>query len=143
MVIMLGTADGEARSFFKESDIGDVDGDGAPEILDGWGQPIQFLRWAPGFAAESELMSGDPAEDHDPYDVFRQDPRAFRLSPLIWSAGADGISDIRATNNYSQLIDPYEPTQYGLLGEARDSETDGDGEENWQDNIHNHIRDVK
>jgi len=34
---------------FAASDVGDVDGDGMPEILDAWGRPIEFLRWAPGF----------------------------------------------------------------------------------------------
>lgn len=34
--------------FFKPSEIGDVDGDGRPEILDPWGVPIEFIRWAPG-----------------------------------------------------------------------------------------------
>jgi hypothetical protein len=29
------------------------------------------------------------AADHDPFDVFRIEPRAFRLVPLIYSAGGD------------------------------------------------------
>lgn len=35
--------------FFAEGEIGDTDDDGMPEILDAWGMPIRFLRWAPGF----------------------------------------------------------------------------------------------
>ncbi len=39
----------EARRQFRASEIGDSDNDGFPEFLDGWGRPIFFLRWAPGF----------------------------------------------------------------------------------------------
>jgi prepilin-type N-terminal cleavage/methylation domain-containing protein len=51
-LILASVRDGEdtALDFFKQSEIGDVDGDGRFEILDGWGRPIKFLRWAPGFA---------------------------------------------------------------------------------------------
>lgn len=55
LVITLATGDGEARGLFSESDIGDTDGDGALEFLDGWGQPIRFMRWAPGQNTSSQL----------------------------------------------------------------------------------------
>jgi hypothetical protein len=93
LVITLATGEGEARSLFGESSIGDTDGDGAPEFLDGWGHPISFLRWAPGF--DSLIQTGDPAKDHDQFDVFRVDPPAFRLVPLIFSAGRDEALGIR------------------------------------------------
>jgi hypothetical protein len=37
--------------FLREDEIGDLDGDGMPEILDAWGRPIAFLRWPAGFVA--------------------------------------------------------------------------------------------
>ena len=123
MMVMIATSDGEARSLFHERDIGDVDGDGAPEFLDGWGRPISFLRWAPGF--ESDLQAnanllGDwsnPAwiaaarDDHDPFDTFRSDPNAFRVVPLIFSAGSDeeyGIHTIKDSVTWVRGA-PYEP----------------------------------
>lgn len=30
---------------FKETEIGDTDGDGLPEFIDAWGQPLRFYRW--------------------------------------------------------------------------------------------------
>jgi type II secretory pathway pseudopilin PulG len=101
LIITLATADGEARSQFHESDIGDTDGDGAPEFLDGWGQPINFLRWAPGFDSQIQLNANlledlSPedqklamSKDHDPFDVFRAETNAYRLVPLIYSGGRD------------------------------------------------------
>ena len=72
LTVMLMTGDGEARTMFSAQDIGDADEDGLPEFLDGWGNPIQFLRWAPGFIAKSSIMSGDSDADHDPFDPFRR-----------------------------------------------------------------------
>jgi prepilin-type N-terminal cleavage/methylation domain-containing protein len=112
-----GTSNG--LEFFRQSEIGDVDGDGMPEVLDAWGQPIRFLRWAPGF--ESALQnSGD--RQPDPFDPLKSDPRwknnnsnnrhypdsypasgapadaanddPFALFPLVYSAGPDGWYNI-------------------------------------------------
>jgi prepilin-type N-terminal cleavage/methylation domain-containing protein len=73
LTVMYATGDGEARSLFNSQDIGDVDGDGAPEFIDGWGQPIRWLRWAAGFTPHSPLLTGDAEGDHDPFDVWKRD----------------------------------------------------------------------
>lgn len=106
MLIVYGTGDGEARTLFPESNVGDTDGDGAPEFIDGWGNPISFMRWAPGFVSDIQINAnelGDPSVtgnqadwlaaaggDHDPFDLFHIDPPAYRLVPLVFSAGGDG-----------------------------------------------------
>jgi prepilin-type N-terminal cleavage/methylation domain-containing protein len=41
---------------FGTAEIGDTNGNGLPEFLDGWGHPIRFLRWAPGFN-DSDLQA--------------------------------------------------------------------------------------
>ena len=55
-LILSQMVDGDraALEFFRENEIGDFDDDGMPEILDAWGNPIRFLRWAPGFSVASE-----------------------------------------------------------------------------------------
>jgi hypothetical protein len=117
LVITLATGDGEARSLFGESTIGDTDGDGAPEFLDGWGHPISFLRWAPGFDSliqvNANTLEGPPKDntvwlnaarqDHDQFDVFRVDEPAFRLVPLIFSAGRDEELGVRTAEEYRVL----------------------------------------
>ena len=48
MIVSMGSP--EAMEQFNSSEIGDTDNNGYPEFLDGWGRPIFFLRWAPGFS---------------------------------------------------------------------------------------------
>lgn len=97
---------------FRSDEIGDVDRDGAPEFLDGWSNPLAFLRWAP--AASSPLASGsaginspvqiaDPIRQHDPFDPLRVDAGGFALYPLIISSGPDGLSGLIGTATTSQL----------------------------------------
>jgi prepilin-type N-terminal cleavage/methylation domain-containing protein len=121
MVITLATGDGEARTLFGENSIGDSDGDGAPEFLDGWKHPINFLRWAPGFDSQIQLnantlinmgqsaASTAIAKDHDPFDLFRADQKAFRLVPLIYSPGRDEDSGIIAAPDYVTWLIPKKP----------------------------------
>ena len=99
MLVMTACGDGEARTLFQENQIGDTDGDGAPEFLDGWGKPIGFIRWPAGFSSDIQLGptrlleihadaealdTGTPnvgnkavtdaiAKDRDPYDIYRRD----------------------------------------------------------------------
>ncbi|MHB9067080.1 MAG: type II secretion system protein [Pirellulaceae bacterium] len=102
-MILAGIRDGDTTGleWFEESEIGDTDGDGMPEILDPWGRPIYFLRWAPGYVSDLQ----DPARrEPDPFDPLRVDPRwennvdanpdtklddPFALFPLIYSGGRD------------------------------------------------------
>ena len=99
--------DGNALDFFAESEIGDTDGDGMKEILDSWGNPIVFLRWAPGHLeaggiAES-IQSGDWTVEPDGFDPLKADYmwndnkwiiKPYQLYPLVLSAGRDGEYDI-------------------------------------------------
>lgn len=137
LTIMFGTAEGEARGLFKENDIGDTDGDGALEFLDGWGNPIRFIRWPHGYADFSLLLDkDDPISNHDPLDIFRVDTEesrnlsvsespytdddhkdpsvGSRLIPLIYSAGSDeeyGIVTTNSTKNFQ-----FEPTKLTFSG---------------------------
>ncbi|MGA2799146.1 MAG: type II secretion system protein [Thermoguttaceae bacterium] len=158
----------EAMSQFGENEIKDLDGDHWPVFVDGWGNPIMFLRWAPGFLPpDSEIQSGDPVNDHDPFDSRRTCPANYRLIPLVYSAGPDQaghdvnndpkfgiirggmINNKDITNYYSvdptintlDELNPYFkiPTANGdkLIGSVTDT-TDPDPGKNHFDNIHNH-----
>lgn len=186
LIVTLGTPD--ARGRFGESEVGDVDGDGWPEFIDGWGNPIAFLRWAPAFT-DSEFQAsiipperleegtdwGDPQSwhddpkiqdrldefsenDHDPFDAHKVHRRAWRLRPLIYSAGPDGIYDINRDPNfvfqgnpYCRLTPPADPDP-NLSGLPIDSDKNisvtmpldsPNGSLDHYDNIHNHRLEVK
>jgi prepilin-type N-terminal cleavage/methylation domain-containing protein len=159
----MGDGDKRALDYFDSSEIGDVDGDGMREILDGWGTPIEFLRWAPGYLAPDDyhaaitMQISDWNKAPDPFDPAKADPRwringaakPFMLYPLIVSAGPDRQIDIgmRLTDttggqfHYSTTSppnDPYHvPTEEIQLGTPVDFNNDGPG---WADNITNHAQ---
>jgi hypothetical protein len=122
LIITLACGDGEARTLFHESDIGDTDEDGAPEFLDGWGRPIEFIRWAPGFDSEIQVNANSftgpndsnwataAQQDHDPYDSFRVEPLAYRLIPLIYSAGRDEALGVFNPAGYVAYLGVADPT---------------------------------
>lgn len=77
--------------------IGDTDGDGMPEILDGWGRPIEFIRWPSGYQLADSERSIDLSLPDD-FDLFRTDfgftvaaiDPPWSLRPLVVSGGGDG-----------------------------------------------------
>ena len=126
-MIVASMRDGEdsALSFFSPQEIGDVDGDGMKELLDGFGQPIEFLRWAPGYIQENgpvTQQTKDAKKAPDYFDPFHVDPRwtdaditftPFALRPLVFSPGPDkeyGITTGPATGLvYATTTPPNDP----------------------------------
>jgi prepilin-type N-terminal cleavage/methylation domain-containing protein len=132
----------EAMSQFGENEIADIDHDGWPVFVDGWGNPIMFLRWAPGFSSgvglnpnpfnpsnpgqprvdASEIQTGDPVGDHDPFDSLRifpgnysypGYPSYFRLIPLIYSAGPDQAGhDVKTDSKYGIVSEFFGSSKY-------------------------------
>lgn len=99
------------------ANIADTDGDGVPEILDGWGRPLGFIRWPVGLQD-----SGVDTESPDEFDPYRTDfgylPDAsipldpslantapFSIRPLVISAGPDGEFGIAFSPRRSNLVD--------------------------------------
>ena len=93
---------------------------------DGWGHPISSLsRRAPGFGSDIQLnllstYSSDAAgrcilavcaTDHDPFDLFHVESKAFRLVPLIYSTGRD--EDGGADTTSRQLCLPGGDDEFG------------------------------
>ena len=106
--------DANALDSLLPSEIGDTDGDGMLEVLDAFGNPLGFLRWAPGISARpgvdglwgtpddyrsfSGIQGIDEGDAPDWTDIGGADYRhydsnpsnnPFHLFPLICSAGPD------------------------------------------------------
>ena len=73
---------GPAIDVIPAANIDDTDGDGLLEILDGWGQPLEFIRWPVGVAdfEQSAIVSAAPTSANpnltpvpDDFDHFRSD----------------------------------------------------------------------
>jgi prepilin-type N-terminal cleavage/methylation domain-containing protein len=130
--------DSSALDFFFPSEIGDTDNDGMLEILDGFNQPIGFLRWAPGYSYQlgidpirtqsrfSDIQDRNPVDSPDATDMGSLDDRLdssnptdhpFNLFPLIMSKGRDGKFGMYFGNqtiaNQALLNDPFTPPNHG------------------------------
>lgn len=168
IISAMNDGDSSALEFFSENEIGDVDGDGMPEILDAWGNPIRFLRWAPGFGADfsptlpfyasplQPVSDRDPnnPDVSDPFDPLRVYGKNYPLYPLIYSAGPDEAYGITAVAPpiapdsefvYSRTSPPNNPYYAPALPDfpLGTPVPDADGNLTFADNIHNHMRDVR
>ena len=100
LTVMTGNA--EARQQFSQSEIALDPSDNMPYFIDGWQRPIAWIRWPAGCSmylggsqnpnALSDIQSGNPATDHDPFDPNDTQPTAFQLIPLIVSSAGNTIS---------------------------------------------------
>lgn len=101
IVSTMHDGDKNALDFFMPGEIGDVDEDGMREILDGWGQPIEFLRWAPGFRNDpgGDLQWGVAGVDDDGNGTIDD------YSEL----GLDSSDVVRLTMQRPDLPDRFDP----------------------------------
>jgi prepilin-type N-terminal cleavage/methylation domain-containing protein len=108
--------DKSALDYFDSTEIGDNDGDGMPEILDGWGTPIAFVRWPAGYA---EQVGPDGA-----WGTITKDDDGNGTVDDIWEAGwltSDdnlpipgslvGPAPTLQTKNFYKAPDPYDPVK--------------------------------
>ncbi len=120
LLVTMGLEDNDVMENFNTGDIKAPDNDGLNCFIDAWGNPIMFLRWAPGFITQpplpssrttlmppfggvSNLQTGWDPDQTDPTGVYGapaaqgaapSNSNTFALYPLIYSAGADGFYDI-------------------------------------------------
>jgi prepilin-type N-terminal cleavage/methylation domain-containing protein len=111
--------DKSALDFFSKDEIGDLDNDGVPEILDGWGNPIQFIRWPAGYRtdAANPALTMQNQNNPDSFDPLKAhsltgNVTTFDLKPLIYSFGPDkevAAGIILPTSGYSSTSPPNDP----------------------------------
>ena len=163
-LIISSMRDGDkaALDFFTPEEIGDTDADGVPEILDAWGMPIQFIRWAPGYRADATpfpALSLQNSSSPDSFDRLKADQRwdprdplynanftPYDLKPLIYSFGPDKAGGISLPSGFSYANttprnDPYHKPMMAAseVGGFVDANAARDG----ADNITNHYQEAE
>ena len=94
-------------------DSGDKDFDGMPEFHDGWGNPIEFLRWAPGLVSQLQPMFRYPTKVTGDvrYKMFHSkqpvDPNDGDFIISRWNITIDKVLDPTASkaNTSRTLVD--------------------------------------
>jgi hypothetical protein len=94
--------DKSALDYFGSDEIGDLDGDGMKEILDGWGRPILFLRWAPGYSREQAGPDGQ-------WGVAGTDDNGNMVTDDFGEFLAAGSDDFVMTTTLQTRIDAPDP----------------------------------
>ena len=79
---------------FSDREVRDTDGDGLPEFVDAWGEPLQFYRWP--ILYHSDLQKGYSRHRHrhpgpykGPFEAREQDPldpNQQLVAPAWWSS---------------------------------------------------------
>jgi prepilin-type N-terminal cleavage/methylation domain-containing protein len=125
---------------FRSDEIGDVDSDDSREFLDGWNQPIEFWRWAPGFSSPlSPVQVANATTHHDPFDPQRVDAAAYALVPLIASGGPDRVVGLNQSSGWGPNLSQLITVATGTIGEPTSTAATAA----HRDNITNHDLNVK
>ena len=113
IVSSMHDGDKNALDFFMPGEIGDVDDDGMNEILDGWRNPIEFLRWAPGYCQH--------AGPDGAWGVAGTDDDGDGLTDNATEAGWQGSDDAtdpdtprpvtKQSRNYAHFPDQFDPVK--------------------------------
>jgi hypothetical protein len=113
IVSTMRDGDKSALDFFFPNEIGDVDGDGMNEILDGWGNPIEFLRWAPGYCEQPgpDGKWGQPNWDDDGDGMVDNVTEAG----LGGALSDDILIPTLQTRNPLKAPDTFDPLRVGML----------------------------
>jgi prepilin-type N-terminal cleavage/methylation domain-containing protein len=99
--------DKSALDYFTTDEIGDADNDGMKEILDGWGTPIEFLRWPAGYAEQPGPDGAwGVANFDDDGNGVTDDP-----AEAGWPGSDDVVPKTPQTRSYRKAPDPYDPAK--------------------------------
>ncbi|MBR5414561.1 MAG: prepilin-type N-terminal cleavage/methylation domain-containing protein [Thermoguttaceae bacterium] len=96
----------ETRGSFLDRETADTNGNGIPEFIDGWGNPIRFIRWAPALPESNRQPTlGEGARISRYRQLRRRDLAGYELDA---SNGADYAGDLF----YSEAADSYPASDY-------------------------------
>lgn len=104
IVMQSGLADCLDCGALGSSEKGDIDGDGAFEFLDAWGNPIRYVLWPA--ALSLPLGSGTFFSTTAPFTSgsVASSAKGGTMRPLIFSGGPDGTNAIRVNESGNLVI---------------------------------------
>jgi len=99
------------RDEFTAREVQDTDGDGLPEFVDAWGEPLQFYRWPiyyGGTPSPEYVKSSDSQKGNDSYTGYTEtreldplDPNQLLVGPGWWYIGAGGNPAFQTLPNFT------------------------------------------
>ncbi len=119
LILMRGpVADPDVISHFRGDEMGDTNADGIPDVfIDGWQQPIEWLRWPIGFPSPYQPLDGRLSSRDERFSA-----NGHRLVPLIYSGGVEQEYEVRLINDDDPTSMPpygavaYDPFQFVAQG---------------------------
>lgn len=100
MIVLKGGVPPQEAESFRADEIGDTDGDGAVEFVDGWGFPIIFVRWPP-WQSQGGVDPMDPMRVSGTGVPPNNTPDPVRTPILVSGGGASG--GLRLLNGYNSF----------------------------------------
>jgi len=75
---------------FTDKEVQDTDGDGMPEFVDAWGEPLQFYRWPLMFSSDVQkgyvVPPGPYKSVFEPREQNPLDPNQLLMAPRWWGS---------------------------------------------------------
>ena len=97
-----------SREDFTGREVQDTDGDGLPEFVDAWGEPLQFFRWpiyygSPGLAiplgnSDTQIGCGQYNTPMATRQQDQLDPNQLLVSPGWWTSSANPYMTLKQLN---------------------------------------------
>lgn len=139
----------EAESAFSSMEIADTDGNGLNEFVDGWGNPICFVRWPAGHCNGYNNVTISKIQNDstpNPFDIqnLKGASNNYAVFPLIFSCGSDrqpGIYWEYWGNTPRPSRDEIHPCYFSEAGFPQDKIVNGKTvceRTDYYDNITNH-----
>ncbi len=112
-----------SRDDFTDREVMDTDGDGLPEFVDAWGQPLQFFRWPVLYHSDlqrGQVILADPNLQNN-VTAFDLAPPYQSYEPASSAANATSVFQERERNSLDpnqQLTAPQWWAQTGVAGQV-------------------------
>jgi hypothetical protein len=104
LFLIIANLNPEALENFHGSEIGDIDDNGLREFHDAWGNPIQFIRWAPAFTG-SDLQPDVVTASNYPLNPIG-DNTLHWIDPISVTNNSTPVNTA-TWNNPNTLSSPY------------------------------------